>query len=45
MEEYKDKLHVYPINSENTSYTIGNMVEQAMAMNEKNIEIEKIVNI
>lgn len=43
MEEYKDKLQVYPVNSENTSYTIGNMVEQAMAMNEKNIEIEKIV--
>ena len=43
MEEYKDKLQVYPVNSENTSYTIGNMVEQAMKMNEKNIEIEKIV--
>lgn len=43
MEEYKDKIQVYPINSENTSYVIGSMVEQAMELDESGVEIDKII--
>lgn len=44
MEEYSDKINVYPINSSSTSYVIGSMVEQAMNLIENGMSPKDVAS-